>query len=592
MPDAANSHGDATDVREPGTGSIAARDPGREPGEIDVRSVLELIAPTSVAGFSKCRVGAAGDGGYVMLDDLGPVDIAYSLGIGPDVSWDLDMADRAVEVYQYDHTVTETPASHPRFRHFRVGITHDDSISPDLKRLDTILRQNGHQDRRDMVLKIDIEGHEWDALAVLDSKVLGQFRQIIVEFHGLQLLEMPAFRQRAFRLFAALRDLFEVIHVHGNNFSGVRIVDGLPVPDCIEISYVRKDLYSFIPSAEVFPGPLDAANDASRPDLDLGTFRFDASSPRAAVPVGLDESPSLQRLLAESEGEARAAGVAIPAYLATAGHHEIRRITASYQPVEPPGTPYKVSESLIDRGVGLYAGFGRAGYLGAAGEGGDGRTWLPAMEYLRSRMQDPAWHCLENEATASAITRLTSLLHFHATWAAHPLFPAMVASVAEADFSLDGFAPFAAAHCLSMLGSRIYFQPPSRPGDGIRRFEVASSPDNVATVHVTNLDLAAVRRKSPRDTVGERVAAACARIDARHPGLVVLSAGSAPGELDALVADGLRDALINQARKNRGLMAVAFLALRLLPTSEPREVLLRYGFLPIPNQQFRPRMGG
>jgi hypothetical protein len=36
-------------------------------------------------------------------------------------------------------------------------------------------------------------------------------------------------------------------------------------------------------------------------------------------------------------------------------------------------------------------------------------------------------------------------------------------------------------------------------------------------------------------------------------------------------------------------MAVAFLALRLLPTPDRREMLLRYGFLPIQNQQFRHR---
>ncbi|HBK09236.1 MAG TPA: hypothetical protein DDZ81_25820 [Acetobacteraceae bacterium] len=559
--------------------------------EVSVLSVLQLMAPVSVIGFSKCRVGTANDGGYVMLDDLKPVDVAYSLGIGSDVSWDLDMAQRGVDIYQYDHTVADTPVSHPRFRHFRVGITHDDSLGPNLKRLDTILRQNGHAQRHDMVLKIDIEGHEWDALESLDDKTLGQFRQIVAEFHGLQLLDMPLFRQRAHRLFSRLREQFEVIHVHGNNFSGTRDLDGIPVPDCIEISFVRKDQYSFAPSVELFPGPLDAANDSSKPDLALGTFQFDAPAPRHAPDAmpGQDGAPSLARSLAESEGQARSTGVALPAYLVAAGHHEIERIAASYRPVAPSSDPYRVSESLLDRAIGL-----SAGYMGAAATSVEnaevsGQTWLSAMEHLRTRMRDPAWHCLESEATTASVTRLASLLHFHATWSMHPLFPAMMASAAEAGFSLDGFAPFAAAHCLSMLGNGTYFQPPTGPAARIGCFDIATGPENVATVHITCLDFPPERRKNPRDMVADRIEAACGRINARHPGLVVLSAGAAPAELDTVVADALRNALNNQARKNQGLMAVALLALRLQPTRDPREVHLRYGFLPIQNQHFRPR---
>lgn len=559
-------------------------DDGRE---ISVASVLRLMAPVSVVGFSKCRVGASNDGGYVMLDDLRPVEIAYSLGIGPDVSWDLDMAERSVDIYQYDHTVAATPVTHPRFRHFQIGITHDDSLSPDLNRLDTILRRNGHAQRRDMVLKIDIEGHEWDALDALDDAVLGQFRQIVAEFHGLQLLGMPQFRQRAHRLFSRLRQQFEVIHVHGNNFSGMPDVDGIPVPDCIEVSLVRKDLYSFAPSAEVFPGQLDLANDSSRPDLALGSFQCGAPAPSDTAESG--GAVPLARLLAESEGQARSAGIALPAYLATAGQREIERIAASYRPVTPPSTPFRVSESLLDQAIDLSAGCRWADDAGGENVGPGVLTWSSAIEHLRARMRDPSWYCLENEITAASVTRVATFLHFHATWSGHPMFPAMMASAAEAGLSRDGFAPFAAAHCLSMLGNRTYFHAPGGSASKIDGFDIATDTDNVAAVHVTCLDFHPGIRKGPRDWVGERIAAACARINPRHPGLVVLSAGAAPAEQDAAVAEALRYTLQNVARKNQGLMAVAFLALRLLPTADPREMHLRYGFMPIQNPHFRPR---
>ena len=550
-----------------------------------VASVLRLLAPVSVEGFAKRRVGASNDGGFVMLDDLQPVGIAYSLGIGPDVSWDLDLAERGVDIYQYDHTVAETPVSHPRFQHFRIGIAHDDSLSPDLNRLDTILGRNGHAQRRDMVLKVDIEGHEWAALEVLDDAVFGQFRQIVLELHGMQLLDMETFRQRAHRLLSRLRQQFEVIHVHGNNFSGMAAPLGLGVPDCIEVTLVRTDLYRFVPSAGMFPGPLDLPNDSARPDLVLGSFQCGAPLPAdgtaGAVPFA--------RVLAESEEQAASKGVALPAYLVTSGQHEIERIAASYLPVTPPSTPFRVSEAWIDQAIGLTEGYRLADGAGVEYVGTGHLTWPAAIAHLQARMRDTAWYCLENDITAAAITRVAAFLHFHTTWNRHPLFPAMMASAVEAGLSMDGFAPFAAAHCLSMNGNRVYFRKPDGGASKIDRFDIATGSHGPATAHIACLDYRPGLRKTPRDTVGDRIAAACTRINPRHPGMVVLSAGAAPMELDSPVADGLRFALHNQARKNHGLMAVALLALRLLATGDRREMLLRYGFLPIQNQQFRHR---
>jgi hypothetical protein len=162
-------------------------------------ATLRLISPVLAMNVAKCRVGGLEDGGYVMLDDLDCIHNCYSLGVGPDVSWDCEMAERGAHVYQYDHTVEKAPADHPHFYHFRVGITHDSSLAPDFKRIDTLIEENGHSDRDDMVLKIDIEGHEWDSLDALDPTVFTKFRQILAEFHGMRMLNIESFRSRAHR---------------------------------------------------------------------------------------------------------------------------------------------------------------------------------------------------------------------------------------------------------------------------------------------------------------------------------------------------------------------------------------------------------
>src|SRR5262245_21294383 len=42
----------------------------------------DLLSPRSVRNFSKARIGAPHDGGYIMIDDFSDVDGAVSLGVG------------------------------------------------------------------------------------------------------------------------------------------------------------------------------------------------------------------------------------------------------------------------------------------------------------------------------------------------------------------------------------------------------------------------------------------------------------------------------------------------------------------------------
>src|SRR5271156_3144237 len=76
------------------------------PGFADVfRPMIASLVPHAAAGVAKRRVGVAEDGAYVMLDDFNGIAAAYSLGIGKEVSWDLDIAAQNILVYQFDPSV-------------------------------------------------------------------------------------------------------------------------------------------------------------------------------------------------------------------------------------------------------------------------------------------------------------------------------------------------------------------------------------------------------------------------------------------------------------------------------------------------------
>ena len=251
--------------------------------QAEMRATLALIKPFTAmhqekpggsAVMGKRRVGGPNDGGYVMLNDLDRIGVCYSLGIGLEVSWDLEMAERGALVYQYDNTVDGPPVSHPNFRYFKIGITHDGSLAPAKKRLDTLLHENGHIERDDMILKMDIEADEWDCLDQIHEWYFTRFQQMVIEFHGVRLLDDRGFRERAHRIFTKIDQTHCAIHVHANNFADMFIVKGIPIADVIELTFIKRDGYSFVPCYQQFPEHLDAPNDPARVDLILGSFSF------------------------------------------------------------------------------------------------------------------------------------------------------------------------------------------------------------------------------------------------------------------------------------------------------------------------------
>ena len=242
-------------------------------------AILRRLEPSDVRGVRKVRLGREGDGGYVMLDDFEGIVAAYSLGISDDVSWDIDVARRGIDVFQYDHTVPGPPEPHPRFHFRRCGIAGIDRAAGPFRALPALMKENGHvatgrSPGRDLLLKCDIEAAEWEALAVLEPHHLRLFRQIVVEFHGLRDLHRAEFAAIAGPVLAALTTDHRVVHVHGNNHAAYAITGGLPVPSVLEVTFACRDAKVFTRPRRPFPTPLDRPNNNARADHALGFFRF------------------------------------------------------------------------------------------------------------------------------------------------------------------------------------------------------------------------------------------------------------------------------------------------------------------------------
>ena len=237
--------------------------------QASILGVVRQLKPARVRGVAKMRIGNQHDGGYVMLDDLSQPTRAYSLGVGGDSSWDLELAGRGIHVVQFDHTPLALPPDHANITFVAKKIVaRPEAGGIALAELEAAYGQSPASVRP--ILKIDIEGDEWSVLQAVNLDDLKPFAQILCEFHDFDQLANEAWRQRARDVFEKLNMAFAIIHVHGNNYRPFVTVANVACPQVLEVTFVNRALYVIEPTDELFPTPLDRPNNPHAPDLILG----------------------------------------------------------------------------------------------------------------------------------------------------------------------------------------------------------------------------------------------------------------------------------------------------------------------------------
>lgn len=227
----------------------------------ELHSLTEPQVLASESNF--VRVGRSSDGGYVMALPISEAKIAYSIGICDDVSWDMDMVRKGYEVYQYDHTIEMLPQENPHFHWQRYGVGKEDGDC--IKTLATMLQENGHSLKNGLVLKMDIEGDEWDVLSSCTEEILQQFDQIVLEIHGLTRFTQKEKMIEELRL---LNNTHAVVHIHGNNVGSIAYCGDLVTPDLLEVTYINRRKYRLGgKNDQIFFDGLDYPNRLDKPEI-------------------------------------------------------------------------------------------------------------------------------------------------------------------------------------------------------------------------------------------------------------------------------------------------------------------------------------
>lgn len=236
--------------------------------EKNERALFSEIQPVRLINCTMKRFGAANDGGYLMCENLMEgVQSAYSYGIGGRDEWGCDISRKYnLRVHQYDCFDTTRPVCSRGLFTFHEECLGGTVAKTDNKNFDTLTNQivkNGDS-HKTLVVKMDVEGSEWDSLLMTSDEVLNSINQLAIEFH---VYDHVKYDRKYIETIKKLKKNFVVAHVHFNNCCCRSLFSPFPSLG-FEVLLVNKRIGIIDASGNkpLLPHSLDAPNLPDRAD--------------------------------------------------------------------------------------------------------------------------------------------------------------------------------------------------------------------------------------------------------------------------------------------------------------------------------------
>lgn len=239
---------------------------GRRTKTADLLNFLRRLRPQD-CGKALIRIGEERDGGYLIPDDLEGIEYCFSPGVNTLAGFESQLANLGIKCYLADYSVDKPPITRPEFTFDKMFIG-----SSDREHFITLASWKDRYLRGytgDLILQMDIEGCEYEAILNTPDALLNQFRIMVIEFHNLDYL----FDAFVFSLFSSTFDKilqnFYVAHIHPNNYGGNIKMGGLEIPKTMEITFINKKRAHSTTPRTAFPHKCDADNSELAPPMSL-----------------------------------------------------------------------------------------------------------------------------------------------------------------------------------------------------------------------------------------------------------------------------------------------------------------------------------
>ena len=148
-----------------------------------------------------------------------------------ELKYDKELADRNIDVYMYDHKIDKIAYQNPKFHFHKIGITGKNKKDPMLKSLEDILKENGHLNEKNMILKVDAEFSEWESFVDFPEELLKNFRFLLFEFHFAN-KDLDIYS----KVLAKLSKYHQAFYVHCVNCGDVIQIGDLRICTALEVS--------------------------------------------------------------------------------------------------------------------------------------------------------------------------------------------------------------------------------------------------------------------------------------------------------------------------------------------------------------------
>jgi len=200
-----------------------------------VQAILNYLAPNQYLGKIK-RVGGKADGSYVVpIEMLNKNTYLLSGGIEDNNKFEIFAASCGTTGIQIDNSIIKPPQSHTNLKFLNATLGNVDK--PGYVSLEALM--NKAPKNKKILIKIDIEGGEIEALGSLSIKNLKRIDCLVMELHNLG--SITSKNDKIYNLLnrlhkANLRSIF----IQANNSCLTYTLSGTLIPDNIEITYVKK----------------------------------------------------------------------------------------------------------------------------------------------------------------------------------------------------------------------------------------------------------------------------------------------------------------------------------------------------------------
>ena len=160
-------------------------------------------------------MGSVGDSGYLIPNDLAGVEMCISPGMGNVGGFEIELLDYEIKSMLIDKDESGKPTQLPKSSTF-VNKFVSRFDSEETVSLNTLVEISGVSG--DLILQMDIEGHEYNTLNGISNINLARFRIIVIEFHcTFNWIFKHNWDWQYKQIFAKLFENHSVVHIHPNN---------------------------------------------------------------------------------------------------------------------------------------------------------------------------------------------------------------------------------------------------------------------------------------------------------------------------------------------------------------------------------------